>query len=87
MTTQSADVGELFDAVSELRRVRQGMKGVLLAQEDRTHVQFNRFAVGGAIDTLSYIIADMEAVYAEHAELLKFVKMLNKVVRHYEIED
>lgn len=84
MTTQSVNA---FDPVSELRNVRQGVKGVLLSQEDRTHVQFNRFAVEGAINTLAHIISDMEAVYAEHADLCKLMKHLNRAVRHYEVED
>lgn len=95
MTTQSVKLTGLpylddelpFDAVRELRLLHRGLEALYNSREPKRYMDIPEATIKGVIDSLRRIITDAEAVYAEHADLCKLMKHLNRAVRHYEVED
>lgn len=90
MTIQYADDEMPFDAVRSLRIMKRGLE-VIHNDSSRVnaamYIEVHEQTICGLICELNKVIADAEAVYAEHADLCKLMKHLNRAVRHYEVED
>lgn len=98
MTTQSVkptgipclDDEMPFNAVHSLKRLKRGLEAIY-NQNDRVnadmYIEVHEKTISSLIADLRLIIIDAEAVYAEHADLCKLMKHLNRAIRHYEVED
>lgn len=98
MTTQSVKLTGLpylddempYDAVRALRLMKQGLETIFKTSyrvRNSTCIEVDERTISGMITELHSIITDAEAVYAEHADLCKLMKHLNRAVKHYEVED
>ena len=96
MTTQSVkldldwlDDEAPYDALRALRLMKSAFEAIKHGgtKVNGDYIEVHEVTFNSFIDELNRIISDASAVYAEHADLCKLMKHLNRAVRHYEVED